>query len=373
MNKIKIPFISSKAFAKSAKVLAEHLKPSVHKVGAPPGTMTYTGRDTVSTKIRLFQYDINNISVHDIENIEALKDKSSRNHTNWIDIVGFQDIELIEEIGELFSISHLTLEDMLNVSQLPKIEEHAGYLYITLKLIDLKAEESSFNFTHYSLIIKENTLITFSERPNPIFQSLETSLQHSASVLRNSSIDYLSYRIADTIVDQYYYTLEWFTNILSDLETELVENPSKKHINSILTFKKQWLVLRKAIFPFKEAVRKMLNLEPDFIKSAGKHYVADLLDHLQSIEATMEILRENLNNLMDLYNSTVSNKMNEVMQMLTIVATIFIPLTFIAGVYGMNFQNMPELGMRYGYHITMGIMFVIGLIMFLYVKRKRWL
>lgn len=373
MKKTKLPFITPKAFTQSAKELIEHLKPSVHKVGEPPGTLTYTGQNTVPTQIKLFQYDKNDISANEINSIAILKNKLSGNHIHWIDVVGFQDVDLIRELGSLFKINHLTLEDILNTSQLPKIEEHEDYVYITLKLVELKTEEHMFNYTHYSLIIKENNLITFSEKPNTIFKNLEGNLQNSFSDLNNSTIAYLSYRIADTIVDHYYYALEWFTNTLSDLETELVENPSKKHIHSILTFKKQWLVLRKAIFPFKDAIRRMMNLEPAFMKSAGKHYIADLHDHLQSIGETMEILRETLDNLMDLYNSTVSNKMNEVMQMLTVVATIFIPLTFIAGVYGMNFKNMPELAWENGYYYTLALMFVIGLLMFLYIKRKRWL
>ena len=373
MNKIKLPFLTKKAFTQSARELIQHLKPSVHKIGETPGTLTYTGQNTIPTEIKLFQYDKNDISSHRIENIEILKNKLSGKHMNWVNVVGFQDIETIGELGSLFQINQLTMEDILNTSQLPKIEDHEDYVYITLKLVGLKTEENMFDITHYNLIIKENTLITFSEKQNSVFDNLEGNLQNKFSDLRNSTIAYQSYRVVDTIVDHYYYTLEWFSNILSDLETELVENPSKKHIHSILTFKKQWMVLRKAIFPLNDAIRRMMHLEPRFMETAGKHYINDLHDHLQSSGETMTILRETLNNLMDLYNSAVSNKMNEVMQMLTVVATIFIPLTFIAGVYGMNFKNMPELTWENGYYYTLGLMFVIGLIMFLYIKRKRWL
>ena len=346
MNKNKL--VSPKVLGHSAKKLLEHFKPSTHNVGAPPGTLTYTGQDTVPTQIRLFQYNKNDVSIHRIDGIENLKQKISGKHTNWIDVVGFQDIDLISELGSSFKINQLTLEDILNISQLPKIEIQEDYMYITLKMFDVKPEKNILSFTHYSLIVKENMLITFSEKPNTIFSNLEKGLKNNFGEVRNSTIDHLSYRIIDTIVDYYYFTLEGFANILADLETELVENPSKEHIHSILTLKKQWLILGKAIFPFKEDIRRMLNLEPDFIQSAGKHYIGDLHDHLQSIGETMEILRETLNNLMDLYSSTVSNKMNEVMQTLTIVATIFIPLTFIAGVYGMNFRNLPELTWKYG-------------------------
>ena len=246
MNKIKLPFLNSKSFAESAKTLLHHLAPSPQKIGAPPGTLTYTGRETVETKINFFQYNQSEIDFQAIDTLENLTDKLSKKHVNWIDVSGFKNIDLISRIGTLFNIDQLTMEDMLNVSQLPKIEERDEYLYITLKLVELKVEENSFDFIHYSLIITENALITFSEKPSILLGGIEDRLKNNLSKLRNSTIAYLSYRIIDTIVDHYYNTLDWFTNILSDLELELVDNPSRKHINTILTFKKQWLVLRKA-------------------------------------------------------------------------------------------------------------------------------
>ncbi|NJN26304.1 MAG: magnesium/cobalt transporter CorA [Cyclobacteriaceae bacterium] len=374
MKKVKLPFLTPKAFANSAKSLVDHLRPSTHKIGLPPGTLTYTGKNKLDTKIRLFQFNQEALLLDKIKSVKELDAKMSDKHISWIDVVGFDNIKLYDELGSYLGIDQLTLEDMLNISQLPKIEDHDDYIFITLKVVDLLPEEHMFSFTHYSLIVKDNMLITFSEKPNPIFQSVEERLQNTASKIRSSSIDYLSYRIIDIIVDHYYNALDWFTNILSDLESELIDNPSKKHINSILTFKKQWLILRKAIIPFKEAMRRLMKTEDsDYIKLVGEHYIGDLVDHLHSIEQTLDILRETLNNLMDLYNSSISNKMNEVMKMLTLVSTIFIPLTFIAGIYGMNFKYMPALDMPNGYYYTLGSMGAIGLVMFIYMKRNRWL
>lgn len=373
MNKIKLPFLTAKAFRISALSLSKHLNPTAQKVGAPPGTLTYTGQESIESKINFHQYNGKEISFQTVESIEGIENKLSKNLVNWIEVTGLHDLELIKQIGSLFKIDQLTLEDILNVSQIPKIEGHENYLFVTLKLVDLNVEENTFDFTHFSLIILDDVLITFSEKPNKHLQHIGDHLKKSIGKLRNSNIEYLSYRIIDTIVDNYYYTLEWFANILSDLELELVENPSKKHINIIITFKKQWMILRKVIFPFKDAIRKMVNLEPKYMKSAGKHYIADLSDHLQSIGESMEIMRESLNNMMDLYSSTLSNKMNEVMQVLTIVSTIFIPLTFIAGIYGMNFEKMPELSWENGYFYTLGAMLVVGIAMAIYMKTKKWL
>ena len=373
MHKIKSPFTSPKGYIQSANELIEHLRPSVHKVGTAPGTLTYTGKHTVPTQIRLFQFDKNNISIEPIENIDDLKNKLSKKNIKWIEVVGFQDIDLITKLGTDFQIDQLTLEDILNISQIPKVEGHDNYLFITLKMVLLKNDENMFQFTHCSLIVKDNLLITFSEKSNSIFNNLESQLQNGHSKLQNTTVGHLSYRIVDTIVDQYYTSLEWFANMLAELEIELVENPSKKHIHTILNFKKKWMILRKTIYPIKDAIKKMLNIETEFIDSAGKHYVEDLHDHLQSIVESMEIIRASLDNLMDLYTSTESNKMNEVMQVLTIVSTVFIPLTFIAGIYGMNFVNMPELEWKNGYFYTLGVMLVVSIIMLLYVKRKRWL
>ena len=373
MQKIKLPFTSSKAFGQASKSLMKHLFPSAQKSGAPPGTLVYTGKSTSETKIIFHQFDNKEYYTEEINQLGELPQKISARHTNWIDLTGFQNIELVKELGAQLNIDQLTLEDVLNISQLPKIEGHDDYLYITLKLVEQVEAENTFEFIHYSLIVKENVLITFSDNPNQILDSIDDRLKIKLSKIRSSSISYLTYRIIDTIVDHYYNTLEWFSNELANLEFELVEHPSKKHINTILTYKKRWMVLRKAIYPFKEAMRRLVNQEPVFIKSTGKIFISDLIDHLQSIGESMEIMRESLNDLMDLYNSTVSNKMNEVMKVLTIVSTIFIPMTFIAGIYGMNFQHMPELAWKNGYFYSLGFMLCIGTAMLLFMKSRRWL
>ncbi len=373
MKKVKLNFDTKNVIKSATKSLLSEFRPPVKKVGSLPGTLVYTGQKTAPTTVKFFQYDKKGISFKPINNIDELKKNISKMHVNWVDLTGFQDIELLGEIGAFFEIDLLTLEDMLSVNQLPKIEEHDDYLYITLKLVDLIPDSNTFEFTHYSMVIKGNTLLTFSENPTKLFDNIEELLQHNFNQLKQAPLDYLSYRIIDTIVDHYYYSLDLFSSVLSDLELELIERPSKKHIQTILKYKKQWLILRKALYPFKDAIRKMLNVEAKFIKKTGKHFIADLIDHLQSIAETMEILNATLNNLMDLYNSTVSNKMNEVMKVLTIVSTIFIPLTFIAGVYGMNFRNMPELAWENGYFFTLGLMLIIGVVMVIFMKRKRWL
>ena len=372
MNKLKLPFLSVNAYKAHAQSLLKHLRPLAKKVGAPPGTLTYTGDELLPTKINFFQYDKDKFTSESVGKVSEIKSKISNKHINWIEVTGFENIDAIGEIGQMLNIDQLTMEDMLNVGQLPKIEEHDNYLYITIKLVDTMPEEHKINFTHYSLIIMENVLVTFSEKPNSVQNHIEERLRTGTSKLRNANLEYLSYRIIDTTVDYYYIALEWFSNLLADLEVELIEQPSKKHINTILNFKKQWMILRKAFYPLKEAVRKMVSSDPSYIKSAGKHYVTDLHDHLMSIGETMEILRETLNNLMDLYNSTVSNKMNEVMQVLTIVSTIFIPITFIAGIYGMNFEIMPELSWKNGYFYALGVMAFTSIGMIVYMRHKKW-
>jgi magnesium transporter len=372
MAKLKIPYISRKAFAESSKEFVEMFKLSTHKVGAPPGTLTYTGKNEPPTSIKYISYTKGEARVEKIEGVNSLPIDMGKSEVHWIHVEGFKDIEKIRKVGERFNIDPLTMEDLLNISQLPKIEEHDDYVYFTFKLIDLIKEKHKIDISHFSMVAKDNVILTFSEAPNVIFDELEKQIRNPSSKLRSSSIHYLSYRIMDTIVDYYYYTMEWFTNTLSQLEIELVENPNKHHIHTILTYKKQWLMMRKSIYPLKDVMRKSVNTTPEFVKSTGKKYINDIHDHLQSIFETMEIIRETLDNLMDLYNSTLSNKMNEIMQVLTIVSTIFIPLTFIAGIYGMNFTNMPELLQENGYFYTLIAMLFIGILMLLYMKKRRW-
>ncbi len=373
MKRVKLNFDTQKVIKNATKSLFSEFKPPVKKVGSLPGTLVYTGQKTAPTTVKLFQYDRKGISFKPVNNIDELKKNVSKTHVNWVDLTGFQNIEFIGEIGTYFEIDPLTLEDMLNVNQLPKIEEHDDYLYITLKLVELIPNSNTFEFTHYSMVIKGNTLLTFSENPNKLFDNIEELLQHNFNQLKHARQNYLSYRIIDTIVDHYNYSLDLFAVVLSDLELELIQSPTKMHIQTILRYKKQWLILRKALYPFKDAIRKMLTVEAKFIKKTGRHFITDLSDHLQSIAETMEILNATLNNLMDLYNSTVSNKMNEVMKVLTIVSTIFIPLTFIAGVYGMNFKSMPELQWENGYYYSLLVMVAISVLMIIFMKRKRWL
>lgn len=372
MNKIKLPFLTPKAFTQTARELVQYLKSPTDKVGAPPGTLTYTGQHDIPTEIKLHHFDQEQFETSTIQNIDQLREKKLARKNNWIEVIGVKDIETIRTIGEIFGIDPLTLEDLLNVGQLPKIEELKDYLYITLKIVDFDTNEKKFNISHFSIIAFENVLLTFSETPHLLFDKLEMALKKTGSKLRTSSLNYLGYRMIDTIVDHYYFGLEWLSDTLGELEIELVEAPHKKHINTILTFKKKWLVLRKSIYPLRDEIKKRLHTEPVFVKSAGKKYINDVNDHLQSIFENMEIIRETLNNLMDLYNSTVSNKMNEVMQVLTIVSTIFIPLTFIAGIYGMNFENMPELSWENGYFYTLCFMLIIGIGMTIFMKRRHW-
>ena len=372
MAKIKIPFISPRAFAQTARELVEYLKPTTHKVGAPPGTLTYTGKHHIPTTINLHRFTKSSADNFKIKDVDEFDGYMSPNHMHWIEVVGFENIEIIEKLGEKFEISAMTLEDLLNVGQLPKIEELENYVYTTLKIVEFDRKKEKFSISHFSMITQDNILITFSETSHKLFDEIGKRLQSPISKLRTSDISFLSYRLMDTIVDYYYYAMEWFSNTLGELEINLVEAPDKEHINTILTFKKQWLVLRKSIYPLRETIRKGLHTEHKFVKSIGKTFIVDISDHLQSIFETMEILRETLNNLMDLYNSTVSNRMNEVMQVLTIVSTIFIPLTFIAGIYGMNFEHIPELSWENGYFYVLILMLLIGIGMIIFMKRKRW-
>jgi len=372
MAKIKIPFISPRAFTQTARELIDYLKPTTHKVGAPPGTLTYTGKHHIPTSIKLHRYNKSSADDYEIVKVDELDNHISAQHMNWIEVTGFENIDIIDKLGEKFEINLMTLEDMLNVGQLPKIEELENYVYTTLKIVEFDKEREKFSISHFSMITKDNILITFSETSHTLFNEIANRLHVPTSKLRSSDISFLSYRQVDTIVDHYYYAMEWFSNTLGDLEINLVEAPDKEHINTILTFKKQWLILRKSIYPLRDAIRKGLHTEHKFVKSIGSTFIGDIFDHLQSIFETMEILRETLNNLMDLYNSTVSNRTNEVMQVLTIVSTIFIPLTFIAGIYGMNFEHIPELSWENGYFYVLILMLLIGIGMIIFMKRKRW-
>lgn len=265
------------------------------------------------------------------------------------------------------------MEDILNTTQRPKIEEYDTYLFLTLKMLGIDKKGEKIVSEQVSFVLGNNWLITFQEQQGDVFDIVRARLRDSKGIIRQKKADYLLYSLIDVSVDNYFFVSEHFADKIETLEEQILHNPSQESLQTIQKLKRQLMNFRKSIIPLRESVSSLQKFNVKLINDSTFPYLRDVYEHLIHLTDNLESNRDLLASIMDLYLSGVSNKMNEIMKVLTIIATIFIPLTFIAGVYGMNFQYMPELHWKYGYFIVWGIMIIVAIIMINYFKRKKWL
>jgi len=343
------------------------------KAGEPPGVLS-KNEDIVEedVKINYIDYDKDSHQEKEIINIdECFKLKESPT-VSWINVEGLSNIELIDQMGKIFEIHPLIQEDIVHTHQRPKIEEHEKTLYIVLKMLKYNDTSQEIESEQISIVLGENYVITFQERQGDVFEPIRTRLKNELGRIRNMGADYLAYALIDIIVDNYFMILEKVSDRIEIIEEELVNQPSENTLQEIYALKNEMIFLRKSVWPLREVVNRLEKNEIQFITQSVKLYLRDVYDHTIQVIETVETIRDMLGGMLDIYLSSISNKMNEVMQVLTIIATIFIPLTFIAGIYGMNFEYMPELGWRNGYFIVWFVMIAIAAYMVYFFKKKDW-
>ncbi|GGH44187.1 magnesium transporter [Mangrovimonas yunxiaonensis] len=343
-------------------------------VGQVPGAIVYTG-DKVSEKLFIESFDYNPQQVVEVElnNVEeAFKFKSS-NTITWINLNGLNHIADIEKIGQHYDLHPLVLEDIVNTSQRPKIDEYDDYIFISLKMLYYNANED-ISIEQVSLVMGSNYVLTFQEAEGDVFDTVRERIRNGKGRIRGLGSDYLLYALIDAIVDHYYIVSETLGNKIEDIEDVLFEGTTTdKMSQQVLNLKKELLKVRRAIFPLREIINRIEKSNTKFVHEKTLQFYSDIYDHIIQLSDTIDIYREMIWSLMDLYMTNISNRMNEVMKVLTIIATIFIPLTFIAGIYGMNFDHMPELHYKNAYYIVWGLMIVIFIGMLYYFRKKRWL
>ena len=341
----------------------------------PPGTLSYKGKKQSNvTHIEVFQYNSETCNKYNFKNVAEVFDLKDSNYKLWININGLNDLKAIEEIGSNFNIHALTLEDILNPMHRPKIDEFENYLFIVFKMLYFSSDDNII-YENVSMVVAKDYVLTFQESDGDVFDDLRGRILNIKGRIRNLGTDYLMYAILDAIVDNYLNVVEAFGVKIEDLEVHIFDTESndKETPNHIQTIKQEILKIRRSIFPFREVVNRLDKIEIDILDPKTHRYLRDLYDHIVHVSESVDLYREMVWSLMEMYMTIISNKMNEVMKVLTIIATIFIPLTFMAGVYGMNFDNIPELHYEYGYYILWGIMAIIFILMLLYFRRKKWL
>jgi len=349
-------------------------KKTVKKVGLPPGTLIQIAeKKTEKVKITIIDYDETQFQEKEAEKMEEcfpFKDKPS---VTWINIDGVHQVEVIEKIGAHFGIHSLILEDIMHTVQRPKIEDFEDYIFVVLKMIYYDEKENEIKAEQVSIILGTNFVISFQEKGGDVFNPVRERVRKNKGRIRKMKLDYLAYALIDTIVDHYFIVLEKLGEKIEGMEEELVTNPTPVTLQTIHTLKRELIFLRKSIWPLREVISVLERGESSLIHKSTVIYLRDVYDHTIQVVDTVETFRDMVSGMLDIYLSSMSNKMNEVMKVLTIIATIFMPLTFIAGLYGMNFKYIPELEWYWGYFAVLFVMVIIGFGMVLYFRNKKWL
>jgi len=344
------------------------------KVGLPPGTLVHIGeRKAVKERITIIDYDETQFQERELETIEESFPFRDTPTITWINIEGLHQLEIIEKVGRHFNIHPLILEDIANTEQRPKMEDFDDYIFLILKNLCFEEKERKIKVEQVGLILGSNFVISFQEGDGNVFDPVRRRIINGKGRIRKMGADYLTYALTDVIVDGYFLILERIGDRIEDLEEELIDEPGPETMHSIHNLKREMLLFHKSVWPLREVLSKLEKGESDLFRESTELYLRDVYEHTIHVIDTIDTFRDMLSGMLDLYISSISNKMNEVMKVLTIIATIFIPLTFIAGVYGMNFRYMPELEWRYGYPMILLVMLIIGLGMMIYTKKKGWL
>ncbi len=343
------------------------------KTGLPPGTPVYVGEEeALPAHIDEISYDEEAFIEKIVDKISDIIEDLRTSNVTWINVNGLRASDIVE-IGDAMGFHPLIQEDIVNTLQRPKVEEYEDHIFFVLKMIQYDEDTEEFDIEQVSFILGERFLISFQEQHGDCFGVIRQRIRENKGIIRRMGTDYLAYSLIDVIVDGYFTVLEKVGDKIEEIEDELVENPQLETLHDIYNMKRKMIAIRKSVWPLREVISRLDRLGSKQFKETTGIYIRDVYDHTIQVIDAIETYRDLLSGMLDIYLSSISNKMNQIMQLLTIIGTIFIPLTFLAGIYGMNFQYMPELGWRNAYPTLWGIMIIITGIMILFFRRRKWL
>ncbi len=356
------------------RVMGRLVRRTSKKPGAPPGTLVHTGpRKVEEVRLSFIDYDEGGLREREIAGIEECYPFRETPTVTWVNVDGLHDVQPVRGVGGHFGFHPLVLEDVLSVGQRPKVEEHEGYLYLVLQMLSYDEATGSVQSEQLSLILGENYVFTFQERPGDVFDPVRERIRNGNARIRSRGPDYLAYALVDAVVDAYYAVLERIGDEIERLDVEVMESPEEDTLHRIHDLKREMLVMRRAVWPLRDVMSHLLRSDHPRITKETQVYLRDVYDHAVQALDTVETLRDLASGLTDLYLSSVGHRTNEVMKVLTIMASIFIPLTFLAGIYGMNFEHMPELARPWAYPALLGLMLAVAAGMVWYFRRKGWI
>jgi magnesium transporter len=325
------------------------------------------------TKITVFEFDELSFQEREPENLGECFLFKKEPTVTWVNVHGVHEVEILEKFGNCFGLHPLVMEDILNTDQRPKIENYGEDLFIVLKMLSYDEKKGEISAEQVSLVLRSNAVLSFTEKEKGAFTPIQERLRSGKGRLRKMGADYLAYTLLDIIVDHYFAILEKLSEKIEELEEKLVTNPTTPILQKIQNLKREMIFLRKWVWPLREVISSLERGESSWIQEGTRFYLRDVYDHTIQVMDTVETFREVLSGMMDIYLSSINNRMNAVMKVLTIIATIFMPLTFLAGVYGMNFKHMPELEWQWGYPLLWVFMILIAVFMLISFRKKRWL
>jgi len=345
------------------------------KAGLPPGTLVHIGEKTPErTKITILDYDETNSQERETDIVGECLLFRDRPTVTWINIDGVHSVEVLEKLGECYGFHPLVLEDVMNTDQRPKMEDYSDYVYIVLKMLRYSDKNGGTVSEQISLIVGPNFVFSFQEGiEGDVFGPVRERIRSDKSRIRKMGADYLAYSLIDAVVDNYFSILEKLGEKIELLEEKIVGNPATETLREIYFLKREMIFLRRAVWPLREVISAMERGESPLIRESTRVYLRDIYDHTIQIIDTVETFRDMASGMLDIYLSSASNRMNAVMKVLTIIATIFMPLTFLAGIYGMNFKYMPELEWRFGYPLLWTVILAITVTMLIFFRKKNWL
>jgi magnesium transporter len=355
--------------------MSKSLSSPSHKAGLPPGAIVHVGDvHQDDTKISVFNYNIDGIEEPPFESLEQLLDYKNNDRVTWVVVEGLSNADFIGKIGDIFDIHPLVIEDILTTHQRPKFEEYDHYVYMVLKSLSSDSKQFTVQDEQISILLLDHFVFTFKEKSDDLFVPVIQRIKTSKGYFRSMGADYLTYAILDVIVDNLFILIDALDETTLTLEDSLMtDEPTRVTLVLIQRLKRELIQIRRFVSPLRELMAGMLRSDSELIQEKTHIYLRDVSDHAIRIIESIESYQNILAGLLDIYISSISNKMNEVMKVLTVFASIFIPLTFIAGVYGMNFTDIPELHWKWGYPAIWGVFITITVALLIYFKKKKWL
>jgi len=354
--------------------MTRYLKKEKNEIGLSPLELVFRGNKKIDQiQLRIIDFDEGNVEEKSLDDVKAIIPYQTKESVTWFNIDGLHDIDLLKEIGEIFNFETLILADILETNDRPKIEEYDNWVFVSIKMIQFIDESATISVENLSLVFNENMLISFQEKKGDVFDPVRNRIRNHKRTLRKSRPDYLAFAILDTVIDHYLYVLGILGEKIETLDNLLIDDPNNKVIDMIKSYKKKINYIQKGIKPAKEMLLSLSKLESDFIHKKNKVHFKELVNNINQASDTADSYREQLSDQLNVYHMILSTKLNDTMKFLTIFSVIFIPLTFIAGIYGTNFDILPELHFKYGYFIMLGVMVLIAVAMLVYFRRKKWL